>query len=112
MYYPFITFVGTAHNEKTLVLTFQTKEDAYIEYRLLDNHNFCWYKNNKDEIVISLKRTDGSIMNIRLISPIQEYANNNWLLNHELSHITTDFEGSDIEDKILPTALNRQIPCP
>jgi hypothetical protein len=112
MNYPYVTFVQTAHNEKTLVLTFPTKEEALNWYQQLNNHNFCWYKNNKEEIIISLKVTDGSFLTIKLLNPIQFYRNFSWFLENKLTHITTDFEGSGIEAKILPTTLIQQIPCP
>jgi len=112
MNYPYISFVGTANNEKTLILKFPTKREAYDWYEQLDRHNFCWYRNNKQEIIISLKVSNGSILSIRLLKSIESYINYSWLLNHELDHITTDFEGSGVEDKILPTPLNQQIPCP
>jgi len=111
MNYPYITFEQTAHNEKTLVLTFPTKDEALEWYKRLDNHNFCWYKRDND-IIISLKVTNGSFITISLMQPIELYRNYTWFTERKLTHITTDWTGSRTEDKILPTSLIQQIPCP
>jgi hypothetical protein len=112
MIYPLITFVATAHNERTLVLTFPTKEDAWGWYDQLSTHNFCWYVNTEKQVVVSIKLKDGSFLNVKLLQPIELYKNYIWFVENRLAHITTDFQNSRIEDKILPTALNQQIPCP
>ena len=109
--YPYISFAQTEQNEKTLVMTYPSKDEAIEWYGQLASHNLCWYR-NKEDIIISLKVADGSYLTIKLLQPIELYRNYQWFLENKLTHITTDWRGSNTEDKMLPTSLNQQIPCP
>jgi hypothetical protein len=88
MMYPYVSFVQIEGN-KTLLLTYQNKEQAETEYELFKLNELQWYENNENKIEIFIQRVNGSEIKIALINVIESYENHQWLTGVELTHIST-----------------------
>lgn len=106
MTYPLISFVQTAHNERTLVLTFATMQDATNEYNLLTENNLRVTTDKNSHVVLSITKADSSVLNVVMLKPIQDYKNYEWLLNKKLTHITTNWADESSQYPLRPEKLN------